>query len=114
MARKGEDPSRSCIFRVRAPTEAALTTQAIAMAARFLGEPSCNLFVSHVGSAQPTRYCDYRPHLGVPRKVLEWEASLTVRLLPEVVEERRKAASGPDLRRGGIRLVRPEQGGSDL
>jgi hypothetical protein len=86
------DPYRSCQLDVEGPDAGKLTEQAIRQAAVFLVESEADLYAAHVGMAHPVARSKYRPHLGVEGAITRWRATITVRLLPHIVEERRKTA----------------------
>lgn len=86
------DPYRSCQLDVEGPDAGKLTEEAVRLAAVFLVESREDLYAAHVGMAYPAARSKYRPHLGVEAPITRWRATITVRLLPRVVDERRAAA----------------------
>lgn len=94
------DPYRSCQLDVEGPEAGQLVEQAVRRAAVFLTEAESDLYAAHVGMAHPVARSKYRPHLGVEAPVTRWRATITVRLLPQVVAERRETAKTHRPRRG--------------
>lgn len=90
------DPHRTCTVHVEGVNAAHLVDAAIKMAAMFLNESAENLFASHVGSATVLQRSKFRPHLGVQGHPIRWQATITVKLDPDLVRDRR---SGRDLGR---------------
>jgi hypothetical protein len=87
-----DDPYRSCTITVEGDVASQLVDLAIDRAVIFLGEPRGNLYAAHVGNATPVKHSPYRQHLGVSPLITRWQATITVRLLPEIVRERRERA----------------------
>jgi hypothetical protein len=94
------DPYRSCIIDVEGPRADLLVDEAIRQAAVFLRELPADLYAANVGQAMATQRSKYRRHLGEQGAAIRWRATITVRLRPEIVKQRRGEPPDPPERKG--------------
>jgi hypothetical protein len=85
-----DDPYKSCVVSVQGPNHPAMINEAKREATRFLKEPFVNLVASDAGNAQVVAVERYVPHLGVKPRPVAWSMTVTVKLDPEIVKERRQ------------------------
>lgn len=112
-----DDPYRQIVLDVEGPRADELPDDAVRQAALFLRENISDLYAAEVGRIVVAERSQFRRHLGEQGAVLRWKCSVTVRLRPEIVRERRDRAEGKppeklDLRTGrGLHVVPPSEGG---
>ncbi len=87
-----DDPYKACIVEVEGPNQAAMVVTAKQEAAKFLREPFRSLVADGMGSARVVAYERFVQHLGVPARPIRWAMTVTIKLDPQIVKERREHA----------------------
>lgn len=106
-----DDRQKSCIVDVEGTRQEAMVACAKAEAARVLEEPVENLYAASVGTMTVVRRQRFVPYLGAAAAPTAWRLTATIKLHPEIVDQRRGGSPEPDS--PGLRLVTeesPEEG----